>query len=326
MGHLTLKQRYTISQMIEKGYKKCEIARIIGVDKSTISREVKRNADRRSGVYRHELAQRKADGRKRNKPHAISLTPEMKNYIVQRLTKDRWLPEQIANRSKIEGIDCVSTTTIYRFIAADKKNKGTLHKCLRRHKPYRKLKGLYADSRGQIPDRKDISQRPLIVNQKIRFGDLEIDTIIGANRKGAILTINDRVTGYLWIRKLNGKDARQLAQTTVQTLTPWKQHIHTITGDNGKEFTLHKQIAENLKIFFFFAKPFHAWERGANENANGLIRQFFPKKTSFDNVSDQQIKWVENILNNRPRKRFGFLTPVEMLNKILFNQKVAFAT
>jgi IS30 family transposase len=325
MGHLTQEQRYTISQMLQKGYKKVEIARVIGVDKSTITREVKRNADGRNGAYRFDLAHRKAQERKRSKPHAVALTPEVIAYIEQRLREDRWQPEQISGRAKLEGVGCVSTTTIYRYIAADRKAGGTLYKYLRRSKPYRKLKGKYADGRGIIRNRRDISERPPEVDARIRFGDLEVDTVIGANHKGALLTILDRLTGFLWIRKLDGKNAAELAEKTVQALYPWKPWIHTITADNGKEFAEHEKVAKDLEILFFFAKPYHSWERGANENANGLIRQFFPKKMSFESITDEQVMWVEKILNNRPRKRLGFLTPNEKLEKFLFNKKVAFA-
>jgi len=325
MGHLTQEQRYTISQMLENGYKKIEIARVIGVDKSTITREVKRNADGRNGAYRYGLAQRKAEDRKRSKPHAVALTPDVVAYIERRLGQDRWLPEQISVRAKLEGVGCVSTTTIYRHIAADKRAGGALHKYLRRDKPYRKLKGKYTDGRGIIRNRRDISERPPEVDAKVRFGDLEIDTVMGANHRSALLTINERLTGYLWIRKLDGKNATKLAEKAVEALMPWKSWLHTITADNGKEFAEHERVARELEILFFFARPYHSWERGANENANGLIRQFFPKKTPFENITDEQVQWVEKTLNNRPRKRLGFLTPNEMLNKILFNKKVAFA-
>lgn len=325
MGHLTQEQRYTISQMLETGYKKNEIARVIGVNKSTITREINRNADARNGVYRFGLAQRKAQDRKRSKPHALALTPGVIDYIERQLVQNRWLPEQISERAKLEGVGCVSTTSIYRHIAADRKAGGTLYKYLRRGKPYRKLKGKYPDGRGTIRNRRDISERPVEVDAKVRFGDLEIDTVIGANHKGALLTINDRLTGYLWIRKLDGKNATELAEKAVEALSPWKSWLHTITADNGKEFAEHERVAKDLEILFFFARPYHSWERGANENANGLIRQFFPKKTPFESITNEQVQWVEKILNNRPRKRLFFWTPNEMLNKILFNKKVAFA-
>ena len=311
--------------MLGNGYKKIEIARVVGVDKSTVTRKIKRNADGRNGVYRYGLAQRKAEDRRRTKPHAVVLTPEVAAYIERRLIQDRWLPEQISERAKLEGVGCVSTTTIYRHIAADRKAGGALHKYLRRHKPYRKLKGRYADGRGTIRNRRDISERPPEVDAKARFGDLEVDTVVGANHKGALLTINDRLTGYLWIRRLEGKNATELAGKAVEALMPWKVWLQTITSDNGKEFAEHENMAGDLNILFFFARPYHSWERGANENANGLIRQFFPKKTSFENITDEQVQWVEMILNNRPRKRLGFLTPKEKLDQVLFNKKVAFA-
>lgn len=310
--------------MLEAGYRKSEIARTIGVSKSTVTREVRRNADGRSGAYRYALAQRKAEERKRSKPHAVALTPEAKAYVEQKLTQDRWTPEQVSERAKREGGIRVSTTTIYRHIAADRKAGGTLHEYLRRGKPYRRLTGRYTDGRGCIRNRRDISERPPEVDARVRFGDLEVDTVIGANHRGALLTIIDRLSGYLWIRKLEGKNAAELAEKALQALLPWKPWLHTITADNGKEFAEHEAIAKELEILFYFAKPYHSWERGANENANGLIRQFFPKKTRLDTVSHEQVLWVERLLNNRPRKRLGFLTPKEKLEELLFNKKVAF--
>lgn len=164
------------------------------------------------------------------------------------------------------------------------------------------------------------------MDEKTRLGDLEIDTIIGKNHQGAILSINDRVSGYLWLAKLKGKDAEELAMKTVEILQPQAQWLHTITGDNGKEFAEHKTISNTLKVDFFFAKPYHSWERGANENTNGLIRQYLPKGLSFENVTDKDIEYIQRKLNNRPRKKLNFLTPNEFLSLNLSNQKVAFVT
>lgn len=160
-----------------------------------------------------------------------------------------------------------------------------------------------------------IEERPEEVDAKERIGDLEIDTIIGKDRKGAILTINDRVTGNVKIRKLAGKNAQRLAEATVESLSDWKPFLKTITSDNGKEFASHRFIAEELGIDFYFAHPYHSWERGANENLNGLIRQYIPKKADFDTISEEYIAFVENELNNRPRKRFGYQTPKEKLKE-----------
>lgn len=201
-----------------------------------------------------------------------------------------------------------------------------MHKYLRRKgRRYRK-RGSAKDSRGLIAGRVDISMRPKIVDTRKRVGDLEIDTIIGRNHKGAILTINERKSGFVWIKKLNGKDAADLAQNAINTLKPHQHWIKTITSDNGKKFAEHSIIASDLNLGFYFARPFHSWERGSNENLNGLIRQYIPKGSSFENITDEDVFWIQYKLNHRPRKRFGYLTPYQKLNLILKNKKVAFVT
>jgi IS30 family transposase len=325
MKHLTVEQRYTISVMLQKGHTQKEIADTIGKHKSTVCREIRRNCDARSGEYRHELAQRKCDKRHETKRKRIRFTEPVKAY-VDTLLKNDFSPEQIAGRAKLENVECVSHERIYQYVWADKKAKGSLFTHLRRKgRKYRK-RGSAKDTRGIIKDRVDISQRPSIVDEKIRLGDLEIDTIIGKNHQGAILTINDRVSSYVWMAKLNGKNADELAMKAVEILQPHAQWIHTITGDNGKEFADHKKIAQEIGIDFYFAKPYHSWERGANENTNGLIRQYFPKGSSFESITDKQIQYVQHKLNNRPRKKLGFLSPIEFLSLNLHKQKVAFIT
>lgn len=325
MKHLTVEQRYTIWAMMQQGLKQKEIALAIGKDKSVVSRELKRNCDNRNREYRADLAQRKYESRQKNKGKRICFTEEVKQYVDECLAKD-FSPEQISGRAVVEGRKCVSHERIYQYVWKDKKAGGDLYTHLRhKGRRYRK-RGNAKDSRGIIKDRVDISQRPEIVDQKQRLGDLEIDTMIGKNHKGALLTINDRVSSYVIIEKLNGKDAKELALKVIERLSCYKKRIHTITSDNGKEFAEHKMISSELKMDFFFAKPYHSWERGANENTNGLIRQYFPKKTSFENLSDQDIKRVEDVLNNRPRKKLNFLTPNEFLLRNLSNLKVAFVT
>jgi len=326
MKHLTVEQRYVISALKQLDFSNSKIADMLGVHKSTIGRELKRNSDQRDMCYKFELAQRKYENRKKNKAHYIKLTDEMKDQIISKLIKDRWQPEQISNRLKLEGYDMVSTTTIYRHIHYDRAKGGKLYKFLRRQKPYRKLKGAYKDNRGQIKDKHNISERPDIVEQKKRFGDLEIDTMIGKGRKGALLTINDRKTGLLWIRNLPNRSSEELKEATIEMLKPIVGQIHTITSDNGKEFALHQQIADKLEIMFYFADPYHSSQRGANENANGLIRQFFPKGIDFRNITNEAVEKVQNLLNNRPRKRLNYLTPNEKFEEILFNNKVAFTS
>ena len=324
MKHLTEEQRYAIYTMLQIPMTQKDIAEAIGVHKSTISRELRRNCDKRSGKYIMDLAQRKAEKRKANKRHKEVFTAPMQ-LRVKRLLERGFSPEQIAGRSKVEGKAIVSHETIYRWIWEDKRSGGTLHKHLRRQGRKYAKRGSKNAGRGFIPNRIDIDERPPVVELKERFGDLEIDTIIGKNHKGAILTINDRATSRVWIRKLTGKEAVPVAKITAWALRKVKNLIHTITADNGKEFAKHEEIAQKLEINFYFCKPYHSWERGANENTNGLIRQYIPKGTDFSEVTNKQIKRIENILNNRPRKRLGYLTPNEKFKQIINQNSVAFA-
>lgn len=308
MSHLTKEQRYTICTMLQKGYTQSEIALVIKKDKSVVSRELRRNADARSGQYRDDLAHRKYLKRQEYKAKPRTFTPEVEAYVRDKL-RLKYSPEQIAGVAKIKGDICVSHERIYQFIWKDKRQKGTLYLDLRnRGRRYKKRSVIY-DKRGTIPDRTDISQRPPEVELRERFGDLEIDLIIGKNHKNAILTINDRATGLAKLRKLTGKDAEQLAKATINCLKEWKPFLHTITSDNGKEFSSHQMIAQELDIHFYFAEPYASWQRGSNENYNRLVRQYIPKKVDFEYVSHDYVSYVEQQLNDRPRKRFGYLSP-----------------
>jgi len=325
MGQLTREQRYTISVMKVRGYQQIEIAKAIGKDKSVISRELKRNCDLRNGEYRYELAHHKYLNRLSNKAKQRNFTPILKDR-VELLIREDFSPEQIVGRLKAQGQACVSHECIYQHIWADLKAGGDLYTHLRRNKKRYRKRGGAKDTRGQIKNRIGIEKRPVIVDQKSRFGDLEIDTVMGKNHKGALLTINDRLTGMVWIRLLEGKEAQPLAKATVEALNPIKDLLHTITADNGKEFARHQQIAEQLKLNVYFARPYHSWERGANENTNGLIRQYFIKGSSFDGITNKRVQWVQDKLNNRPRKRLNYLTPNEKYDYVVNNEKVAFAT
>lgn len=265
--HLTVEQRYTISVLIEKNTSQKDIALIIGKDKSIISRELKRNCDNRSGKYSYKLAQKKCDTRHANKHKHIYFTPFIQSYVNVMLD-DKFSPDQITGQAKRLGIKCVSHETIYQHVWANKASGGTLHKHLRNNGKRNRKRGAKKDKRGIIPNRIDISMRPKIVEKKERFGDFEIDTIIGKNHKKALLTINDRAIGYGIIRKLDSKDAERVAKKTIQALKPFSKYAHTITSDNGLEFASHEKISNKLNIDFYFAKPFQSCERGANENYN----------------------------------------------------------
>ncbi|MEA4935337.1 MAG: IS30 family transposase [Paludibacter sp.] len=320
MSHITREQRYTIYSMLQKGYNQTEIASVINKNKSVVSREIRRNADARSGQYKDDLAHRKYLKRQEYKAKPRTFTPKVEEYVRDKL-RLKYSPEQIAGVAKKDGDKCVSHERIYQFVWKNKRQKGTLYLDLRnRGRRYKKRSVVY-DKRGTIPNRTDISQRPPEVELRERFGDLEIDLIIGKNHKNAILTINDRVTGLAKLRKLDGKDARQLALATIDCLNDWKPFLKTITSDNGKEFACHQMIALQLNIDFFFAKPYASWQRGSNENYNRLVRQYIPKKVDFDCIPTDYINFVEYQLNNRPRKRFNYESPIFM-----FNQKVAFST
>jgi len=239
---ITREQRYAISTMLQIPMTKKAIAEAIGVD--TVYREIKRNCDARNGSYNMELAQRKADKRKVQKRHKEVLTEQMKKRIIK-LLKNGYSPEQIAGRSRLDGISMVSHETIYCWIWKDKRSGGKLYKYLRRQGRKYSKRGSKNAGRGFIPNRVDIDERPAIVEQKDLFGDLEIDTIIGKNHKGAILTINNRVTSKVWIRKLSGKEAIPVAKITAWELRKVKNLIHTITADNGK-----LRISENNETCF----------------------------------------------------------------------------
>jgi len=321
MAHLTKEQRYVISCLLAKGKRQKEIAEIIGRDKSVISREIKRNKDQRNGLYNDDLANRKYANRQKNKPKHKRFTSEIKQH-VDALLKEDYSPEQIVGVSKDQGINCVSHECIYQYVWLDKKNKGELYTHLRRKgRRYRK-RGNKKDSRGIINNRVIIDKRPNIVEQRKRFGDLEVDLIIGKNHNQAILTVNDRASGMLKMKKVESKESEVVTNAIIEILNDWIPYIHTITADNGKEFAGHEMVADNLNIDYYFAHPYHSWERGSNENLNGLIRQYFPKGSDFTKIGEDDIKRVETKLNNRPRKRFCFKSPIFVMNNLLFNQKL----
>ena len=325
MRQISNEERYTISRLLAQGYSKQKIADCIGKDKSTIYREINRNKDMRNGIYRSTLAENKCRKRHNIKKKNIKFTQNVK-VKVEELLKEDYSPEQITGYCNKMGINCVSPERIYQHIWKDKKKQGTLHTHLRRQgRKYRK-RGNQKDNRGIIVGRIGIEKRPIIVEKRERFGDLEVDLIIGKNHKGAILTINDRASGVLKMKKVASKESIVVTQAIKDLLEEWIPYILTITADNGKEFAGHKEVAEFLSIDYFFARPYHSWERGSNENLNGLVRQYFKKGSDFSSITDEQIKEVEFKLNSRPRKRFNYENPIFVMDKLLFNQKVAFMT
>ena len=233
--------------------------------------------------------------------------------------KTQWSPEQIAGWLRLwHPNNCASYETIYLHVWSNKRKGGCLYKHLRhKGKKYNKRRHEKA-GRGYIPGRIDITHRPAIVEDKTRLGDWELDTIIGANRKGAIVSLVDRASKLTKLFKVPFKTAEAVADAIVESLNPIKNFVKTLTSDNGKEFARHRMISEALGADFFFATPYHSWERGLNEHTNGLVRQYFPKGSSFDRISQEAIEKVQALLNNRPRKVLGFRTPIEVFKEKAF--------
>ena len=304
---LTSEQRYTISVLLQNRTKQKEIAKAINVSPSTVSREIRRNSGVR-GRYNWETAQANAVQTKRRKPGNHSINKEVMEEAKHLLVTEQWSPEQISGVLGKDG-KYISHEAIYRMIRKDKAEGGTLYKHCR-HKLKRRARPV-GGRRISIPNRTSISERPAEVDGK-RFGDFEMDTIVGRGNHGAIVTLIKRSTSMLFMRKLKkGKNAKELARTVIHLLSPFKEHVKSITTDNGTEFACHEMIGKSLGVTIYFADPYASWQKGAIENANGLIRQYVPKTETFEHVSHQQITKYSKKINIRPRKKLEFKTPQE---------------
>ena len=312
---LTENERYQIYVMNKAGHRQKEIADLLERDSATISRELKRNQGLRG--YRPAQAQRLSDERRRDSHKARKLTAAVTAW-VEKLIRQQLSPQQVVAYLKQHKKVSLHHETVYQHIYDDKAFGGNLYSHLRvASKPYRKRYGAY-DRRGRIKNRIDIDQRPAVVDRRNRVGDWEGDTVIGKGRQSVLLTMVERKTLYTVIARLTGKQAEQLAETAIDSMAHLKDKIKTITLDNGLEFAAHEKIARGLKADIYFAHPYASWERGINENTNGLIRQYFPKGTDFSKVTDAQIKFVMARLNNRPRATRGGRSP----NELFMGQRV----
>jgi len=305
---LTLKQRYEIRALLQAGTSKNRIAELIGVHKSTVYRELGRNQGAKG--YDPELAQARTDVRWRDASKAIRFTEDVKEQVDALLRLD-FSPEQVSGYLEKEKGIRISHETIYQHVYADHRAGGDLYKHLRWSRKKRRKRLGKKDRRGQIPDRVSIDQRPDLVNAKVRIGDWEVDTMIGKNHKGVLITAVERKTMFSCIGHVPQKRADLVENKLVEMLSPFQGNVLTITTDNGKEFTNHKSFSKRLEVDVYFAHPYSSWERGLNENINGLIRQYFPKRMSFLDIKEQDVKFVENRLNQRPRKSLNFRTPKE---------------
>ena len=309
---LTRGQRYQIYALKKAGHNQSQIASEIGCHKSTISRELRRNRGLKG--YRPYQADELAYDRQCAAYRARIAWETWQQ--VERLLRQEWSPEQITGKLKREKQPSVSHECIYLYVYAEKRRGGTLHCHLRSQKKQRKRYGGYI-RRGQIPNRTSIDKRPKIVASKGRFGDWEVDTIVGAHHKGGILSAVERKSNLVRLRKLTTKAAAEMKDNCIEVLGPLAARVHTITVDNGKEFCDHELIAAGLQARIYFAHAYASWERGLNENTNGLVRQYFPKKYDFARITDEELQRVEDLLNNRPRKTLGYRTP----NEVFFKQR-----
>lgn len=306
-SQLNATERRLLAEYHQQGLSAGEIGRRLLRHKSTICRELKRNGQ--ADGYCAQAAQTQAQARRRKPRSKLDDDAQLRDIVLLRLV-NWWSPEQIAGR--LTNVDnngfSISYASIYRWIARspDRRHwESFLRLGKRRPGP---------ETRGKIPARADIAGRPAIVDERGRFGDWEGDTIVGKQRLSGLVTLVDRKSGFALIGKVNRLKARNVGQAIERRLKPLPAGLrHTSTFDNGKEFSDHERVAKATGIDIYFARPYHAWERGCNENFNGLVRQFFPKGTDFRHISPQEVARANNLLNDRPRKRFGYKTPREVL-------------
>ena len=313
--HLSQAERYQIHALMKAGHDQSQIAKLLDRHKSTISRELSRNTGSRG--YRPKQACEMSADRAQNSRNAPTVEPWVREAACALLCI-QWSPEQIASQLPI------SHETVYQHVYADKAQGGTLWKHLRCQKQKRKRYASGRDRRGQIPNRRPLSERPLHIEARRQVGHWECDTVIGASHKGAVVTLVERKSGYAVMAKVEKKTSELVSSAIVDKLQPLAARVKTLTFDNGKEFAGHAHIDQQLQSTAYFARPFASWERGSNENLNGLLRQYVPKKRAMSTVSDEEIRMIQNRLNNRPRKRLGFKTPAEVFHQSL--KRVALRT
>lgn len=316
--HLNLEERHYIQISLRKEMSHNDIAKNLNRCQATISREIRRNTGKRG--YRYQQAERRMNDRHSIKNKAVKLTKEVILLIDKHLQQD-WSPEQICGWLRSDDRQeklALHHETIYQYVLKDKISGGSLYTHLRhRNKTYRKRYGsVNSRSKNGIQDRVGIEERPEKANNRERFGDWEGDTIIGKNHKGAIVTLDERVSKLRLALPTGGKKASKVRDAIIQLFYPIKDFVLTLTLDNGKEFAYHKKVSEKIKCDTYFAKPFHSWERGQNENANGLLRQYFPKSMELIDVTVQQVAEAVHKLNSRPRKCLNYQTPYEAFEKM----------
>jgi len=319
---LDLNDRHKIKALLEAGHSYTKIAEIIGVHKSTISRELSRNVPARGSYaneYRPEAAQHKTDKRHATKRKHIRFTEDLKEDATQWLTTEKLSPELISGRWDVMGVDGVSHEAIYQWIWRGKRQKDPATKTLYKHLKHgrrRRKRGNTNDSRGILTGRVSIEERPQVVDERTRLGDLEIDLMVGKAHKSALVVIIDRATLLIRLKKITSRhaDSTELAIEERLARIP-KAFIKTVTVDNDKAFANHRSLARTLDADVYFTRPYTSQDKGSVENRIGVVREFFPKGTDLRHVSDQYIQTVERHLNNRPVRKFDYLSPIQQTLK-----------
>jgi len=307
---LASEERYLISAFRIEGFNQAQIATRLGRAPSTVCRELARNHCPADGRFRpskaHDRARWRRSRARRNQRFGA---PDL--ALVERWLREDWSPEQVAGRLGEDGVLSISHETIYRHVWADKRRGGDLFRHLRgAQKQRRKRYGAY-DSRGRLAGKRSLAERPACVETRQQLGHWEIDTVMGAGAQDCIVTAVERKTGYAVIGKLPERTTDALNRRTIQLIRRHEDCFHTITADNGTEFHAYARIEAATGARFYFAAPYHSWERGSNENLNGLVRQYLPKRVSMAGVTQQQCNAIAHKLNRRPRKRLGYKTPEE---------------
>ena len=307
--HLTVEERDSIAQLLFEGADQKEIARTVGRCPSTISRELRRN--RTGDAYHAAHAQRESQRRRRERPLVLKMEDPQINEAVRAGLAEEWSPEQIAGRMKQQHPDDphrrVSPQTIYTWIENDEHREHWKSSLRRRGKrPCRRKNATLSEAAR-------IANRPQVIEERLRLGDFEGDTVLGPPGTGGLATLVDRKSRFSIVVKVQSKNADHVHGKLKQRLLELNEdHRHSITFDNGTEFARCHRLEKHLDLTLYFADPGCPYQRGTNENTNGLIRQYFPKGTDFRDVSHVEVRRVENLLNSRPRECLGFRTPDEV--------------
>ena len=306
---ITSQERYMIATLRWQGNSPAEIGRQLDRHRSTITREIARNQCG-DGAYRAEKADSRTRTRRRAARKVWQFSMADLNHVSALLRRD-WSPEQVAGRLRRRRRLKISHETIYRFVRRDRVEGGTLHTHLRHFAKRCRKRYRGADSRGVLPGTRHISERPKGAENRTRFGHWEIDTVIGAGDRHCIVTMVERKSGYALIGKLKARTTAELNRRVIKMIKREASRVRTITADNGTEFHAYVSIEKVTDAMFYFANPYHSWERGTNENTNGLIRQYLPKRTSMASVTQRDCDAIARKINTRPRKRLGYQTPEE---------------